>query len=306
MTQVFPRSVESWRDQGRFEAIGDQRVFVVQAGGGTEVPVVFLHGFPTSSYDWHRIWAELDGRPRLALDLPGYGLSSKPIDYSYSLLEQAEVVIEVLRRAGLDRGHVVDHDMGTSVLTELLARRERGHLAGFEPASITLMNGSVHIDMTRLTPSQKLLMSPVADLFVRASRYPVFKWQLSRILGQALHDEELRALWALLRADDGHQRLPAIMRYVDERSIFKHRWIGALTRLDLPTLVAWGPKDPVAVMAIAERLADEIPGARLVPLEGLGHYPQLEDPHAVLSVLRAFWREAEDRTGPPTESRARS
>jgi pimeloyl-ACP methyl ester carboxylesterase len=50
----------------------------------------------------------------------------------------------------------------------------------------------------------------------------------------------------------------------------------------------WGRKDPVAVFAIAERLAHEIPGARLVPLDALGHYPQVEDPAEVVRVLGGF------------------
>src|SRR5205085_11567252 len=112
--------------------------------------------------------------------------------------------------------------------------------------------------------------------------------QLRRILGRPVPDEELEDMWTLLRHHDGHLRLPATISYIAERHRFWHRWIGALTRLDIPALILWGTKDPVAVRAIAERLAGEIPGARLEWLEGLGHYPQLEDPTAVAAALRQF------------------
>lgn len=65
---------------------------------------------------------------------------------------------------------------------------------------------------------------------------------------------------------------------------------GALTRLDVPALVAWGMKDPVARSAIADALAGEIPGAKRVSWEDLGHYPQVEDPARVAEVVGDFLR----------------
>ena len=75
---------------------------------------------------------------------------------------------------------------------------------------------------------------------------------------------------------------------MDERVRFRDRWIGALTRLDVPTHVLWANRDPIAVPAIAEALAGEIPGARLAWLDGLGHYPMLEDAERWALAARAF------------------
>lgn len=281
--------VRGWRARGAFERAAGHEVFVVDEGEERAGdPVLLLHGFPTSSSDWHAVWDRLGPRRRVALDLPGFGLSEKPLAYGYSLFEQAEVVLAVLAARGIERAHVVGHDMGTSVACELLARRERG-ASPFAPRSLTLMNGSVHIEMARLTPSQRLLRSPLADAFARVGRYPIFRAQLRRILGRPLPEAELEAMWEQLVHLEGKRRLPAIIRYVDERWRFRHRWIGALTRFDRPALVAWGPRDPVAVFAIAEQLAREIPTARLERLDGLGHYPQLEDPSRVASTLRGFF-----------------
>jgi pimeloyl-ACP methyl ester carboxylesterase len=240
-----------------------------------------LHGFPTSSHDWHRALSPMGGggaRRFVLFDMPGYGLSDKPVRYSYSLVEQADVTEMLLRELGVRRAHVVAHDMGTSVACELMARRERGLLT-FEPRSLLLMNGSVHIELARLTPSQRLLRSPLRHVFARLGSRRVFGLQMRRIVGRPLPEEELDAMWAQLVYRDGKARLPRIIEYVDERHRLWHRWIGALTRLtDLPTHVLWGPLDPVAIPTIAERLAAEIPGTEVEWLEGLGHYPMLEDP----------------------------
>jgi pimeloyl-ACP methyl ester carboxylesterase len=227
----------------------------------------------------------------ILLDFVGFGLSSKPVDFSYSLMEQTDVVEMLLRERGVRRAHFVSHDMGTSVACELMARRERG-LLDVEARSLVLMNGSVHIELCKLTPSQRILRTPAGPLLARASSSKVFKLQMRRIVGKPLDEGDLRAMWAQLAYRDGRLRLPKLISYVDERWRYWHRWIGALTRLDIPVRVLWGPVDTVAVFAIAERLAGEIPGAKLERLEGLGHYPQLEDPEMTGGAIDRWLRSA--------------
>lgn len=292
MSRPLPPSVQRWRDRGRFLTLAGMQVFVVDTGpADADDVVLILHGFPTSSHDWHRALPQMTGAaPRrfVLFDMPGYGLSDKPEGYSYSLMEQADIAEMVLREHGVTRAQIVAHDMGTSVACELMARRERG-LLSFEARSLLLMNGSVHIELAHLTPSQRLLRSPLKHTFSRLGSGTVFKAQLRRILGKPLPDDELDAMWAQILHHDGKRRLPAIIDYLGERRRFWNRWIGALTRLDdLPAHVLWGPLDTVAVPAIAERLATEIPGAELEWLEGLGHYPQLEDAALTGAALRRW------------------
>lgn len=295
MTAALTESVRSWRDRGRFLPIAGHSVFVIDAGpreAGRSV--LMLHGFPTSSHDFHRMLPLVSAEHRvILLDFPGFGLSDKPIEYSYSLLEQAEVVAMLLRHLAVHRCQIVAHDMSTSIACELLARRERG-LLPFEIESLVLMNGSVHIELARLTPSQRLLRTALAPLLVKAGTRRVFGLQMRRILGRQLPDADLDDMWCLIEHKDGARRLPQIIQYLDERTRFWHRWVGGLTRLDLPTRILWGPEDTVAVMAIGERLAQEIPGADLVRLTGLGHYPQLEDPERTGRAIVDFL----DQPGP--------
>jgi pimeloyl-ACP methyl ester carboxylesterase len=283
-------AVEAWRARGRVVRVRGLEVFCVDEGSADEV-LVLLHGFPTSSHDWSRVWEALTARLRvITFDFPGYGLSAKPEDYGYSLFEQADVVEIVLRERGVERAHLCAHDMGTSVATELLARREQ-QLLHFEIDRLILMNGSVHAELTHLTPAQKLLRrSIIGPLFARVANATTFRLQMRRILGrkQALSDDDLNDQFALVRHAEGNLRLPALMQYYDERLRFRRRWIGALERFDRPALILWGRLDPVAVPAIAEALAREIPGARLVWMDDLGHYPQLEDPRRVAEEIAGF------------------
>ncbi|RZI87887.1 MAG: alpha/beta fold hydrolase, partial [Microbacterium sp.] len=79
-----------WRASGRTVRIDGRDLFVHDSGQG-DVPVVVIHGFPGSSYDWAGVVGLLPGRV-IAFDLPGYGFSDKSPTASYSLFSQADVV----------------------------------------------------------------------------------------------------------------------------------------------------------------------------------------------------------------------
>lgn len=298
-TSHLPEAVQAWLARGRMTRACSLEVFVLDhAGPGLREPsapeaTVVLHGFPSSSSDWHLALPHFArGRRVVLMDLPGFGLSEKPCDYSYSLLEQGEVVEAVLVSLGVTRAHLLAHDMGTTIACELLARGQRG-LSRVEVASVLLTNGSVYPELSRLTVSQKLLRSPLAPLFTRLSSERVFRWQLRKILGEPVDEAELGAMWAQLHHRGGRALLPKLIGYVDDRYRHWHRFIGALRAVTCPVHVLWGPRDPVAVMAIAERLVAEVPGAQLERLEGLGHYPMLESPERFGAAVARFLERGE-------------
>lgn len=288
----LPEPLIEWGRRGGISHYCAPETFFIDAGDrGAKGTVLILHGFPSSSFDWRHVFSALEEEFRvILLDFPGFGFSARPRDYSYSLFEQADVVEMLLHWLGITRAHIVSHDMGTSVACELLTRRDRD-LLHFEPESLVLMNGSVHIEMARLTLSQRLLLSPFHGLFTRYASYPVFRAQLQRILGKPLQEIEYEAMWAMIN-HGGRDILAKTIGYVRERRRFRERWIRPLGNLDLPARVIWGPEDPVAVPGIAERLAGEIPHAELEWLDGLGHYPMIEDPEATTAALLRFLRKA--------------
>lgn len=285
-------ALTQWQSRGRKLRIFGYEVFALTEGTSNAEPLLILHGFPTSSFDFHRVLPMLASHFYVVLhDHIGFGYSDKPENYSYSLVEQAEVALGVWRELGVKRGHLLAHDYGTSIAMELLVRRERD-LLPIEILSVTLCNGSVHLELADLTISQRILRNPkLGPTFVKLAIRRIFKAQMRRIFGnpQIVDDSELDLLWDSINFQDGRRRLPQISSYLDERMRFWHRWIDPLTRLDLPVHILWGRRDPVAVATIAERLAAEIPQARLTWLDDLGHYPMLESPEQwAQSVMRFF------------------
>ncbi|MEO8877302.1 MAG: alpha/beta hydrolase [Polyangiaceae bacterium] len=289
-----PVSIESWRARGKNLSTHDGEVWWLDTAADSTTkasdatPICILHGFPTSSHDFARVVERLGPRRVITLDFLGFGLSDKPTELGYSIFEHADTVQAVLKEAKIERAHIFAHDMGTSVATELCARKERGQLP-FEMASLTLMNGSVHVELADLTFGQLLLRSPLGPAFAKLNNARTFKAQMKRIFARPVSEEDLDSMWALLARADGPLRLPQSIRYIEERTRFRRRWIGALERFDRPALVAWGRLDPVAVIAIARQLASEIPGAELTIWDDLGHYPQVEAPDVVAKTVTAFW-----------------
>lgn len=286
-------NAKQWRELGTRRRIGAHELFVIDTGGDKPA-LVILHGYPTSSYDYWRALPALSERYRVIVhDHLGFGLSDKPRDYSYSLVDQADRAIALWHDLGIREADVVGHDYGTSVATELLARREFGS----EPVklrSLTLCNGSMHIELANLRVIQRLLKSPVTgDLIARLSSPQIFRRNMRRLFvdPSVLSAEELSAMWTQLTMNDGRAVLPAITRYIDERYRLWHRWIGALCSTDLPVHIVWARQDPVAVEQMAHLLHSEIANSDLQLLDDVGHFPMIEAPDrwcaAVLGALQA-------------------
>ena len=125
------RPAESWRARGRYLTLCGHRIFTVDVPAvGTEVhaPLLILHGFPTSSFDFHRIVDRLaEDRRVLLFDMLGYGFSDKP-DRAYNFAIQADIAVAFLDAVGVNHLSLLTHDIGDTVGGELLARKSRGQL----------------------------------------------------------------------------------------------------------------------------------------------------------------------------------
>jgi pimeloyl-ACP methyl ester carboxylesterase len=281
--------VQAWRDAGETIEVGGHPIFIrTQAGNGP--PLLLLHGYPSSSYDWRHVLAGISGREMECFDFLGFGLSDKPREHVYSLLGQAGLVEAIVgRHASSEPVIVIAHDMGTSVLTELLARDIEGRL-GFRIGAVLLFNGSMVIERASLTLGQKLLRSRLGPIAARLSNERTFRAQFARIFSPAhpLSAEEAADQWALLAFGGGHRILDRLTYYLHERVRYAERWHGALRDWPGRLELCWAGQDPVCTEAVLQAVLELRPGVPLTRLPELGHYPQLEDPEAVLRVIDRF------------------
>jgi pimeloyl-ACP methyl ester carboxylesterase len=284
---LTPR-VAAWERMGAHVELAGRRMFVRDRPGAGP-PLLLLHGYPSSAYDWRHAFALLPERRITAFDFLGFGLSSKPRAEVYSLHLQADLVQEVVARYIARPVVLVAHDMGTSVATELLARDLEGRLP-FALEGVLLLNGSMVIEQASLTWGQKLLRSRLGPLAARLSNERTFRTQFAAIFSDEhpLSDEEAADQWSLLSYERGQRILDRLTFYLHERVTFAERWHGALRDWPGRLELAWAGRDPVCTEAVLRAVLALRPAAPLTRLPELGHYPQLEDPQAVMEIVERF------------------
>ena len=202
------------------------------------------------------------------------------MDFSYSLIEQADIALQLWKQLGLKKVVLLAHDYGTSVCTEIIARHNKQQI-NLQIDKLILSNGSIHIEFSKLRTIQKLLKNKYTGKWVaRLTNYPIFKRNMRNVYFDKtkVTDEELKEMWQQLIYNNGKEVIHRLSNYINERYFFWHRWIGALKETDLKTKIVWAKNDPVAVFKIAELLASEIKNNTLLPLENSGHFPMLESP----------------------------
>jgi pimeloyl-ACP methyl ester carboxylesterase len=276
--------LESWASRGRHLDVGGRRVFVWEQGEGP--PLLALHGFPSSSYDWRRVADLLPERRFVAVDLPGFGLSDKSADADYSLMAQSDVVEQVVGALGIASCDLVAHDMGDSVAAELLARAGEGTL-GFTVDRAVLLNGSIFIEMAQLTSGQKLFLALPPRKLALSPPVRVFRRQIRRLFSPDHQPsrEEIEMMELLLSHEGGARLVPITIRYIEERRQMAERWTSGLVDFKGDVSLIWGDLDPVAVPAIATRLLELRPATVAVRWSDVGHWPQLEVPERVAAEL---------------------
>jgi pimeloyl-ACP methyl ester carboxylesterase len=283
----LPPRVAAWRERGRDAEFRGRRIHLFERDGGGPL-LLFLHGFPSSSYDWRLLLDIETDHAALAPDFLGFGLSEKPRDHDYTLHWQADLVEELVRRRPDPVPiFLVAHDMGTSVATELMARDLDGSL-DMELVGALLLNGSMIQGAASPTLGQRILRSAVGPLFSRLSSERFFRQQFGSIFSpdHPLTDEEADDQWALICAGGGRTLNHKTIRYMEERYRHAERWHGALANWPKPLAIAWGMLDPVATEAVLDAVLELRPAAEPTRFEDLGHYPQIEDSERVAGALR--------------------
>jgi pimeloyl-ACP methyl ester carboxylesterase len=263
-------------EQGELRIDGVKVFYRRVPGEGT--PVVYCHGNPTHGEDWLPFMER--GGPALAIDMPGWGRSDRPdaehFDYSmYGLSAFLELCLEEL---GVERRKLVVHDWGGLALIGAQRRPE-------------LVERLVAIDAVPLLPGYRWHW--IARLWRR------------RGVGELLNATTTRGSLALLLRQSRGDRGAMPPEFVDmiwdhwdkgtraaTLALYRHADpdLLAIAGKDLgtlacPSLVLWGDRDPYLPIRFAEDYAAALPDSRLEIVSGAGHWPWIDDPRAIDTVL---------------------
>ena len=286
--------LRQWRMTGREFRHEGRSIFYRDEGAG---PVLLcMHGYPTASWDWHRVWPRLVQRYRLiAMDMLGFGFSEKPRDAAYTIAGQATLHERLLASLGVSDAHILAHDYGDTVAQELVARHQerlQRNEAGLKLCTVSLLNGGLFPESHRARPIQALLRSPLGPLLVRLLDERAFRRSFRAIFGAETQpgDEELSRCWALINHNEGRFNMGRLLHYIDERKRHRQRWVGALVEAPMPVQFIVGMDDPVSGAHMAQRYRELLPQGKVVELPGIGHYPQWEATDLVVEAVDALAR----------------
>ena len=268
-----------WKLKGEFITIQNQSIFIIDKGDYDET-LVILHGYPTSSFDYYKVVSELSKKYRVIIhDHLGFGFSDKPLNYSYSLKEQATIALELWKQLGVFKVTLLAHDYGTSIATEILARHNSNEI-NLQIDLLILCNGSMHIELSQLRTIQKLLKGRFGKYVAKLTNYFIFSKNLRNVYFDKtkVTKEELQQMWQQIEYNNGKKVIHLVSDYINQRYTHWDRWIGALKETQITTKIIWAKEDPVAVKEIAKLLATEIKNNELFWIDNCGHFPMLEKP----------------------------
>jgi pimeloyl-ACP methyl ester carboxylesterase len=255
----------------------------VVAGGscGDGPGLVLAHGWPWSSYTWHRVIPSLAKTHRVYwYDMPGYGKSEKLVNQRTSLDVQGEIFAEMLSIWGLEGPSVVAHDFGgaATLRAHLLHRCEFDRYVLMNVVAMRPW-GSEFFDHVRnhiaaFTGLPDHIHKALVEAYVRGA------------LGANIGDQEVLALVEPWLDERGRNSFYSQFAQADEQ--FTAEVEPYFGEIRCPVKIIWGDNDPWIPIERGRALNSLVPQAPFVALDGVGHLPQLEAPEAVIQELLDF------------------
>src|SRR5215204_2246433 len=283
-------NLNDWKESGKYFDYDGLPVFYHLSENRDEV-LLCLHGFPASSFDYHKIRGALTKEfAVLSFDMIGYGFSAKPLDFDYTTFNQVNVLQALLAHLEIKRVHILAHDYGNTITQELLARDKESRLT-FSIETICMLNGALFPETHRPIAAQKILISPLGFLFGKLISDTVFKKSLASVFGAQTQpsEAELEDFATLFKYNNGKRIAHKLIRYMTERAKHRARWVGALAQMRQPFRMINGLEDKVSGKHLVERFRALFPAQEdIVELENIGHFPHWEAPEIVLDNFFEF------------------
>jgi pimeloyl-ACP methyl ester carboxylesterase len=261
--------------------------------GGSDV--VLIHGLgaaKSSFFDCAALLAEAGHRVH-AIDLPGFGGSSKPTTAPYTATWFAKIVCEVMDELDIASTHLVGNSMGGRVALEIgLRRPDRVRsIAALCPA-VAFVKRDFHPIVRLLRPELGLLPHKLRRGMVEHKLWSMFcdPDALDPSVADVVVDEFQR-----IYGSAGAR----VAFYASARNIYLDRPFGRggfyprLAELEPPALFVWGSHDKLIPPGFRRHVAEALPGAEQIVLDGCGHVPQVERPEQTAGMLRRLFARAE-------------
>ncbi|HEY4307277.1 MAG TPA: alpha/beta hydrolase [Gemmatimonadaceae bacterium] len=262
--------------RGEFLDLSGARLYYYAAGTrGAGVPVIFLHGFPTSSHLWNDVVPLMPAGHRLVVvDLLGYGRSDRPESRNVDIRSHAERVVELLDELRIQRACIVGHGIGGGIAQSIAVRYP-------QRVSHLCLIDSVAFDHWPTMQARIARASLVATQFLPPGVLLSF---VRRNLEQGYADPHraMHSIEQYLRpflTVEGRDALVAHIRALTSRET--HKLGRQLKKISVPTAILWGEHDRVLPLSVGRELQASIAGASLEVLPDRRHFTPEEAPRQI-------------------------
>src|SRR4051794_37016558 len=259
------------------------RISTVQAGAGETV--IAIHGLGATKASFLPTVAALaEGFRVVAMDLPGFGDSGKPLGAPYDAAFFAKSVVELLDALELERAHLVGNSLGGRVALEAgLRSRDRVARLGLLAPSMAWRRNRpwapllklVRPELGAIQPAPRPIVEAIVDRVIPGGSEGWAAAGVDEFLRSYLTPRGRAAFYAAAR-----------QIYLEDDSFWDR-----LRALEPPSLFVWGRQDTLVPIGFARHVTDALPNARHLELN-CGHVPQLERPRETHAALARFFREA--------------
>ncbi|MBJ7347765.1 MAG: alpha/beta hydrolase [Thermoleophilaceae bacterium] len=248
-------------------------IFYREAPSHGSSPTLYIHGVPTHGADWSAFLERTGG---IALDLPGFGRSSKPspYDFSYSIPGYNELLQQFIQARGIDRFSLVVHDWGGLALATAAELHERID-------RVVIINAVPLLPGYRWHRIARLWRTPIIGEFMMGM---TFKWTAKLLTRESnatpgeMPAEFIDMVWD--HFDYETQRAILHLYRSAPPDVLESAGVD-LASIAAPTLVLWGDKDPYIPAKFGEGYAARIPNATYELWQNAGHWAWLDRPDMI-------------------------
>ena len=280
------------------EAFGRRPSSTLTMGEGPDV--LLLHGLGGAKSSFFDAAAALSRRYRVhALDLPGFGASSKPATAPYTARWFAETVLAAMDELAIERAHVVGNSMGGRIAIELgLRNPERVASLGLLCPAVAFVKRTYHPVVRLMRPELGLLPHRFAREKVAEHFWNLFAD--SDGIDPSMADVVVDEFQRIYASPGGRIAFLSAARNIYlEAPYGANGFYGRLSQLEPPTLFVWGSHDRVIPPAFGRHVARWLPSAEQIVLEGCGHVPQVERAGQTSDLLEDLFARADARSPLP-------
>lgn len=263
------------------------------AEGRQGVPVILIHGLSSYIEAWLPSFDVLATNHHVyAVDLPGHGLTDKPLNISYKIADLAQFVKDFMAALQIERAHVVGWSFGGAIAIRLalmfpavLHKLVLVDSAGLGREGVTFSKASLILRIASVPA--------LGEILTRPSRSGSVAFGKMLVYDPAVMTDELTDLYYQRMSLPGAQQaflrtLRAMGNLFGQYESMYGPNVRGLASITNPVLVVWGRQDPVIPVAHAEVAAKGFPNVRVQIFDNCGHSPVLEHTQAFNELLLEF------------------